>query len=128
MRAKPWKLPKGTNLTHTDCSMSFKRRQCLQKHLKSHSGERLEMCPQCPKTFVYSESLLRHKRKHCEKSLTQKPNHKRRFQCSQCSMSFVRKSYLRSHLESHPKFESSVTLGNSHRTVKVFPVPKDVSQ
>lgn len=81
----------GVSFTACDvCSKSFKRKEHLMQHLKSHVGLRPFKCSEsgCNKSFSRKEHLMRHVVSHTGKKL---------FSCPVCRKYFSRKDNLNKH-------------------------------
>lgn len=125
------------NLTYEceTCSKTFKRKEHLFQHKKSHSGERPFGCTTCGKAFSRKEHLLRHTVSHtgqklyacdvCQKSFSRKDNlHKHKkthgingpHVCETCGKSFVVKHYYVMHKAQHENFPN--TENSSGATIK----------
>lgn len=108
------------------CSKTFKRKEHLFQHKKSHSGERPFVCSTCNKAFSRKEHLLRHNVSHtgqklyncdvCQKSFSRKDNlHKHKkthgingpHVCETCGKSFVVKHYYVMHKAQHENFPNT---------------------
>ncbi|KAI0768690.1 hypothetical protein BD413DRAFT_605182 [Trametes elegans] len=69
------------------CPAKFTRTTHLNRHLKTHSNERLHECERCHAHFTRSDLLTRHKRTCCDSST---PNRSRRKSCQSCADSKVK--------------------------------------
>ncbi|GMR41496.1 hypothetical protein PMAYCL1PPCAC_11691 [Pristionchus mayeri] len=70
------------------CTKSFHYPSDVQKHMRTHTGERPFVCPSCPATFTALCYVLDHRRvKHGEKP----------FECEQCKEKFAKKMELLTH-------------------------------
>ncbi|XP_056588136.1 zinc finger protein 675-like isoform X2 [Triplophysa dalaica] len=76
------------------CGKSFTRKSDLNKHIRSHTGERPYACEQCGMTYIHKHHLNRHIQMHIGE---------RSFKCDQCGKTFVRKDNLNVHKEVHTK-------------------------
>ncbi|XP_017035704.1 gastrula zinc finger protein XlCGF7.1-like [Drosophila kikkawai] len=104
----------------THCPKSFLQKPKLQRHIKTHSGERPYTCSYCQASFSRSEHLQRHVRKHtgerpysctlCQSAFTRKEHLQRHtrthtgerpYQCGYCQESFLKKEHLQRHLRIH---------------------------
>lgn len=73
------------------CSITFKSRYCLRRHLKMKQIMQENSCLKCQKKFLCKEQLNKHvQNKHTFKNVT--------FQCDLCSLKFKAKESLQSHL------------------------------
>ncbi|XP_077299921.1 uncharacterized protein LOC143920815 [Arctopsyche grandis] len=81
---KPWAC--------TSCGISFKKRESLTKHMRTHTGERPFKCDRCNYAAAIKNTLIIHKRTHSG----DKP-----YACDQCSFRCTTKSYLKIHLNKH---------------------------
>ncbi|KAI0356334.1 hypothetical protein OH77DRAFT_1423979 [Trametes cingulata] len=69
------------------CPAKFTRTTHLNRHMKTHTNERLYECERCHAQFTRSDLLSRHKRSCCISSLA---NRSRRKSCQSCADSKVR--------------------------------------
>ncbi|CAL4102619.1 unnamed protein product, partial [Meganyctiphanes norvegica] len=60
-----------------------------EKHLMTHTGEKLHHCNQCDKNFSLKTNLVSHERTHTGENL---------FKCSQCDECYSRQSSLNRHI------------------------------
>ncbi|KAI0674809.1 fungal-specific transcription factor domain-containing protein [Trametes maxima] len=69
------------------CPAKFTRTTHLNRHLKTHTNERLHECERCHAQFTRSDLLTRHRRTCCDSSLA---NRSRRKSCRSCADSKVK--------------------------------------
>ncbi|XP_035305984.1 zinc finger protein 431-like isoform X2 [Cricetulus griseus] len=74
------------------CLISRRHRRHLQRHDKSHTGEKLYESIQYAKVFVCHSCLYLHKRRH-----TGEKTH----ECNQCGKAFIRNGVLKRHIRTH---------------------------
>lgn len=73
------------------CSITFKSRYCLRRHMKLKQTLAENSCIKCQKKFTTSASLAKHvTNKHMNKNIT--------FECQLCSLKFKAQESLLSHL------------------------------
>lgn len=77
------------------CSKSFSRKEHLMRHIVSHTGKKLFSCPVCRKYFSRKDNLNKHKKTHTE-NISSAP-----FHCSICSKGFYMKSQFLKHKQMH---------------------------
>lgn len=70
------------------CRKEFHHTGDLNKHRRSHTGERPYTCLECGKKFAHVSNLLRHRKLH---------SGERPFSCVACQRSFSRRDKLLSH-------------------------------
>ncbi|XP_005103940.1 zinc finger protein 543 isoform X2 [Aplysia californica] len=81
------------------CGRTFKRRENLNRHMRSHTGEKSFQCPACGQAFTEKGSMKRHYQSQHEQI---KPH-----DCPACEKSFSRKFLLSKHLQRyHPEMSS----------------------
>eukprot|EP00066_Takifugu_rubripes_P021910 XP_011611176.1 PREDICTED: zinc finger protein 845-like [Takifugu rubripes] len=85
------------------CGKDFPYASKLQRHLRTHSGERPFPCSMCEKRFPEKGLLMIHERKVCQPGRAQlhRRTHtgERPYHCSICLKSFSRHWHLKTHLE-----------------------------
>lgn len=79
---------------YPNCLLETDSQWSLNRHLKTHTGEKNFECPICNKAFVQKCSLTRHVQTHSEETP---------FQCTQCEKPFKLKEYLVTHLKTCKK-------------------------
>ena len=90
----PYKAEDDDERKHicTWCTKRFKRKDHLNKHLLTHTGERPFKCDLCPKRFITSDKLKEHNFWH----QGIKP-----YKCTECDLGFCNRFRLKTHMMSH---------------------------
>ena len=87
------KVEAGKQSTCTLCQKKVKGgMNLMNKHMKTHTGERKHKCPECGKAFLLLTNMNRHIRTHSGEKL---------HICKECDKPFSRTDELTKHLKNH---------------------------
>uniref|UniRef100_A0A8C9ZIE4 C2H2-type domain-containing protein n=2 Tax=Sander lucioperca TaxID=283035 RepID=A0A8C9ZIE4_SANLU len=89
---KDWKDPESNPFRCSVCSKTFKHRGNLNKHVRTHTGEKPFSCTLCSKRFSQKAGLDYHLKTHTG----EKP-----FSCSVCGKTFRNKGAVTYHMVKH---------------------------
>ena len=78
--------------TYEGCEKTFKIKNLLTRHLKTHASERTFACDKCDKAFKTQSNLSSHKTVHALES---------KFFCDECGQQFKHRTSLVSHMRWH---------------------------
>ncbi|CAJ0573025.1 unnamed protein product, partial [Mesorhabditis spiculigera] len=88
--------PAKTQLSCPICQKTFARRYDLDRHMKSHTGEKAFGCGRCGQRFSTSYHYNDHLSRHGEED-----NGARAFACTLCAKTYAAASSLKTHMRKH---------------------------
>ena len=83
------------------CQKKFSSKMCLQRHKKTHTGERNHVCINCGKSFARTDVLKRHMLTHSDNSPYEFPI------CTNKKCCFKTKDHLCTHVKRHDEAKYS---------------------